>query len=302
MGSPAMRGRCNGGLRWYFNFIQWEPDELEIVRAFASIQEEERVRIQKFAYEADAKASLAGRLMLRRAVALLTNQKNNEFKLGRSSRGRPFLGGHDGLQVNVSHAGQMTVLAANHQPAGCEQRFLLGVDVMPIKDSRIDRTENFFHLMRRQFTENEWESIRQNCDEEAQLQSFYRHWCLKESYVKAVGTGLNIDLRSIEFRLNSELNPYDKHITEDTKMLLNGKPSGWKFEESLLMPTLMHNNQSVNDGHVVCVATNERVTSENQPWTELNASDLFPPENDYIKDKNDEDWNIFNQKLKKKPF
>ena len=38
MGSPAMRGRCNGGLRWYFNFIQWEPDELEIVRAFASIQ------------------------------------------------------------------------------------------------------------------------------------------------------------------------------------------------------------------------------------------------------------------------
>jgi phosphopantetheinyl transferase len=27
-----------------------------------------------------------------------------------------------------------------------------------------------------------------------------RLWTLKESYVKAIGTGLNVDLRSIEFR------------------------------------------------------------------------------------------------------
>jgi phosphopantetheinyl transferase len=29
----------------------------------------------------------------------------------------------------------------------------------------------------------------------------FRLWTLKESYVKAIGTGLTVDLRSIEFRL-----------------------------------------------------------------------------------------------------
>jgi len=35
------------------------------------------------------------------------------------------------------------------------------------------------------------------------VNTMFRHWCLKESYVKAVGTGLNLDLKTIEFKLIS---------------------------------------------------------------------------------------------------
>ena len=34
----------------------------------------------------------------------------------------------------------------------------------------------FFHTMRRQFTEDEWRSIRQSGSETEQLKSFYRLW------------------------------------------------------------------------------------------------------------------------------
>ena len=39
------------------------------------------------------------------------------------------------------------------------------------------------------------------------VNTMFRHWSLKESYVKAVGTGLNLDLRTIEFKLFSNPEP-----------------------------------------------------------------------------------------------
>ncbi len=57
----------------------------------------------------------------------------------------------------------------------------------------------FFHLMRRQFTPREWEAIRVGEEEEQQLRTFYRHWCLKESFVKADGGGLGWNLQRLNF-------------------------------------------------------------------------------------------------------
>ena len=63
---------------------------------------------------------------------------------------------------------------------------------------------NFFRLMRRQFTSAEWETIGEiggRNDLQNQLRMFYRFWCLKESFVKADGKGLNWDLQRINFKV-----------------------------------------------------------------------------------------------------
>ena len=47
--------------------------------------------------------------------------------------------------------------------------------------------------MQRQFTRTEWAAITAPSREDEQLHMFYQHWCLKESYIKAVGVGLGLE-------------------------------------------------------------------------------------------------------------
>ena len=90
--------------------------------------------------------------------------------------------------MNLSHAGNYVVLAAekSEESNGTEkslERIRLGVDIMPLTDTRIKRTEDFFRIMRRQFTDYEWKTIQSFDSELDQLGSFYRHWSLKEVFV-----------------------------------------------------------------------------------------------------------------------
>ena len=91
--------------------------------------------------------------------------------------------------MNLSHAGNYAVLAAEKSEDGSNgtekssELKRLGVDIMPLTDTRIKRSEEFFRIMRRQFTDYEWKTIQSFDSEEDQLGSFYRHWSLKEDLV-----------------------------------------------------------------------------------------------------------------------
>eukprot|EP00088_Acartia_fossae_P052592 TRINITY_DN5946_c0_g1_i5.p1 TRINITY_DN5946_c0_g1~~TRINITY_DN5946_c0_g1_i5.p1 ORF type:complete len:288 (-),score=-0.63 TRINITY_DN5946_c0_g1_i5:118-981(-) len=287
MRENLMSGSAQKGVRWIFNFATWSPGPMEINRAFACIQAEEITRLLGFMYQADLKASLCGRLMLRLAVQECTGLKNNEIKLSRSERGRPYVIGRPEVNLNISHAGSYTILAAqiNHS-----DNDLLGVDIMPLKDSRIERTQEFFRIMKRQFTDNEWITIKSWKTDEEQLACFYRHWALKESYVKAVGTGLNIDLRTIDFKIKSPLTP-EKTIM-DTEVKLDGKPIPWNFEESLI------------DNHCISVATNnhESMNVISAGLTFLNPKELVSDKLVPLNEIDTSFWELYSKKIEVKPF
>ena len=57
-------------------------------------------------------------------------------------------------------------------------------------------------------------------------------WTLKESYVKTVGTGLNLDLRTLNFSVEEPLT-CDRIITS-TKLEVEKVKTSWIFEESYL--------------------------------------------------------------------
>ena len=72
-----------------------------------------------------------------------------------------------------------------------------------------EKRREFFRLMRRQFTDGEWQQIKGDVDANnaddapengqkdvgsQQLAAFYRHWSLKESFVKATGSGPGLGL------------------------------------------------------------------------------------------------------------
>ena len=86
----------------------------------------------------------------------------------------------------------------------------LGVDVMRLQDPRFAENESkileFFRIMKRQFTTEEWSQI---CSKNAKLSdqaaNFFRFWTLKESFVKAIGHGLGFNLQRLSFSTHSPL-------------------------------------------------------------------------------------------------
>ncbi|ODN00464.1 L-aminoadipate-semialdehyde dehydrogenase-phosphopantetheinyl transferase [Orchesella cincta] len=271
-------------VRWSFKANQWEPTRSQLLQISSIIQPEEKARIARFHFISDAKSSLIGRLLIRKLVNVKTGAPNDVIKLARDEHNKPILispkfnellekpenneveinhaqeneevenkdkqdsscdsPAIKNLNFNVSHQGKFVVLVS--EPSAVQ----VGIDVMNVeKPGRItESVDDYFRLMNRQFTENEWEQIKtldgsvpHYFHNKAKLTNFTRFWCLKESYVKAVGVGIVIDLRSIDFTTKSELG---SDLVTDTTIKVNGVPSPeWKFEERFL-----------DDLHIVTVA------------------------------------------------
>jgi 4'-phosphopantetheinyl transferase len=235
----------NGHARWALDFKSWKPTLHELMAAVSLIQPEEKTRIKQFVFQEDFKGSLAGRLLMRHFVKCALCVDNDRIKLARDERNKPYLSEIDGMSnwpdkvidFNVSHQGSYACLAGyvgNKATASTTAPLRLGVDVMKIEYNGGKPLNEFFRLMARNFSSNEWRYIKSFQSEDSQLHAFMRNWCLKESYVKNVGIGITMNLQKLDFQFNTaELKPNE--IVTDTKLKLNGELlNDFYFEESLI--------------------------------------------------------------------
>lgn len=230
-------------IRWAFDLSKWRPTKDDLLLATACIQPEEKIRLHKFVFREDFDASLIGRLMMRKFVSEAAGLDYERIRFSRDSKGKPYWDtitsnytSADNLYVdfNVSHQGSYSVLAGI--VASIKNKCLapsIGVDVMRIEYSGGKRLDEFFRLMDRNFSTTEWRTIKQCATEREQLASFMRHWCLKESYVKNIGVGITVDLRSISFDTKGELNQSTTPRTDTTVEVHDPQPN-WSFHEYLL--------------------------------------------------------------------
>ncbi|XP_002405293.3 L-aminoadipate-semialdehyde dehydrogenase-phosphopantetheinyl transferase isoform X2 [Ixodes scapularis] len=219
-------------VRWAFNFMAWKPTQEEWLFATRCVQSEEKCRIDKFVYSKDAKSSMIGRLLLRKCISECLEIPYEALRLGRTENNRPVVEDpdiqeHMPFDFNVSHQGDFSVLAADHYSK-------VGVDVMKIEYSGGKTVGEFFSLMRRQFTPGEWRFIEGPGTERDLLRRFYRLWSLKESFVKAEGVGLGIDLQRLNFVCETPEVSVGS-LTKDTKLYFDGRLlTDWMFQETLL--------------------------------------------------------------------
>ncbi|XP_029027551.1 L-aminoadipate-semialdehyde dehydrogenase-phosphopantetheinyl transferase [Betta splendens] len=226
------RGDEMGSVRWAFRCGSWTPNRTEWLFASRCVQKEEKNRIGEFEFAKDAKSAMAGRLLLRRFVCERMGIPWSEVRLERTPRGKPYLASPPkassdrAWSFNISHQGDYAVLAA-------EQGMQVGVDIMKNTMPGSKSVPDFFRIMTRQFTAYEWSVIQSAGSEHQQLAVFYRHWALKESFIKAIGTGLGFNLQRVEFHLSTE--PLMQgQVLRQTKMHLDEEEEDWLFEESLL--------------------------------------------------------------------
>lgn len=247
-------------VRWSFNWGEWCPTEMEYKLAISCIQNDEKKRIGKFVFRKDERASLIGRLMMRKFINEYALLPYNEIKLTRDSNNRPVLKNitKSPINFNVSHQGNYTVLA------GEIEAIKIGIDVMKLEYTGGKTLSEFFRIMERNFSSHEWKEIkgRIGTPESEQIAMFCRHWALKESYVKALGVGIVVDLRQLDFHTNSDLS--DDKIVDDTVLYHQGsKKENWIFQETM-----------IDSNHCVAVALENNKATDPPSHTKFKQLDF----------------------------
>ena len=104
------------------------------------------------------------------------------------------------------------------------------MDIRP--PSRGQTAAEFFALMRPQFTAGEWGRIEAPPDDAGQLRRFYENWSLKESYIKALGVGLGMNLLRLDFTPDAALSPTAPGPCTAAALRVDGELlPGWRFEQ-----------------------------------------------------------------------
>lgn len=306
-------------IRWYVNIAKWKPTREEWLKITSSVANEEMQRINKFAFQDDAKTSLIGRAMIREFVSHVLDRPTNELRLTRTEFGRPVISNDYKSQLkdvwpkvfdfNISHSGDFCVLVGVWSYEECPN-ITVGVDVTKIVSKKSKpELDRFLSLMsRREFTASEWEIVEKVHDDRQKCINFTRLWCLKESFIKSIGLGLSFKLHRISFepdhRFRFHLNPHalKNVILDSTKVLLDGRlADDWFFHETAL-----------DDQHLVAIGYNVRPPSftscddnslvnfdiNTKPFQELTINILMDGLTS-ITEPREENWNSFSLKLSK---
>lgn len=240
-------------VRWAFDLSTWKPTLAELKLATACIQQEEKTRLAKFVYRNDFDASLIGRLMMRAFVKRCAPTVDyNHIKFERDARGKPYLlteclkGNNIHIDFNVSHHESYVVLAGLvMQTTKTDGQTLptIGVDVMKMEYSGGKPLSEYFRIMHRTFTTDEWQYIKSRREASGQIAAYMRNWCLKEAFTKNMGIGILTNLQRMNFAIKTDCLSKSTVVTDTTVAADGEECTNWLLEESLL-----------DDQHCVAVA------------------------------------------------
>lgn len=154
----------------------------------ALISEPERQQMQRFVFAKDRHRHLVARTVTRTVLSRYVGVPAERLAFDANRYGKPSLvGAPDDLAFNVSHAGNLVVLAVSRGRA-------LGVDT-----ETIARGTPLTDLAERYFAREEADELSSHADEHRHVR-FFEYWTLKESYIKARGMGLSLPLDRFGFR------------------------------------------------------------------------------------------------------
>ncbi len=159
----------------------YEPEELDFLLGI--ISDERKKRINSFIFRDDKLRSLFTEVLLRYSLQAHYGLKNKDIVFSYNEYGKPFLENANHIYFNASHSSDWVICGIGNVP--------IGIDIEVINKRNMDLAKRFY-------TEEEYDFILKQ-PSEAQACSFCELWVLKESYVKAIGKGMNIPLDSFRF-------------------------------------------------------------------------------------------------------
>jgi len=204
---------------------------------------QEKARVERFRFEKDKKLALGSRLMQRMLVHTLFKIPFDRVDIMRTKAGKPVAKlppgvtgpGIPGLacfNLNVSHHGEFVAIAS-------EPTALVGLDIMDTAERPRQKQDSktFLSHFEDKLTPGEWRTIHRDGSEKSRFAEFYKHWALKEAYIKAVGIGLGFELTRADFS-------YKSGSARDAIVRIDGQ----------VQPDWSFHFENLDESHVACVA------------------------------------------------
>lgn len=132
--------------------------------------------------------SLAGEVLARYATGKYAGKSFNLSEMKTGKNGKPYFTDQEHIHFNISHSGHYIVCAVNNTN--------IGIDVERIRKVNLRIAERYF-------SPKELHDLLQLSDTES-MEYFIRLWTIKESYLKAKGTGLTQKLNSFTIEKSLE--------------------------------------------------------------------------------------------------
>jgi 4'-phosphopantetheinyl transferase len=179
-----------GELRIYYAWTDGFARAEAVERCLTLLSDDERARHARFRFERDQHSYLAAHALTRSVLAALAGVQPRELCFEAGEYGRPELSVPQltpALRFNLSHTAGLVACAVTLDEA-------VGIDV-----ERMSRRVEIDQLARSVFSDAERAELAELAGEAKRLR-FFQLWTLKESYIKAVGRGLSLPLRSISVR------------------------------------------------------------------------------------------------------
>ncbi len=177
-----------------------------------------REKVANFRNKAAAYVSMTAGLLLQEVVESEVGLKPQDIIIAKNENGKPYLKDYPEYKYNISHSGDMVMLAYSTQE--------LGVDIEEIRHKDIEVATRCFCPSEYEYVlngineeeeavdqETEYEEEIENTEYEAQDENalkekteyekemevcrrFFEIWTLKESYLKLIGKGISVPLYS----------------------------------------------------------------------------------------------------------
>ena len=166
----------------YIGNTQSLTDKDLFERMYDSVSLFRQQKIDRMKHPEDKIRSLGAGLLLQKALSDYgIDEKTAAFET--NSNGKPFINcsNNETVQFNLSHSGNYAMCIIGNSPVGCDVERVRKIDLK---------------LADRFFAQSEKEMILSQTTEDDKINTFFRLWTLKESYVKAEGQGLSIGLNS----------------------------------------------------------------------------------------------------------
>ncbi|WP_052143796.1 4'-phosphopantetheinyl transferase family protein [Wocania ichthyoenteri] len=172
---------------WQVNFSQ-QLNNISFFLSLLSVSEKEKA--SRFRFKKDENQFIISRGVLRILSAQYLNICAKKIVFEYGEYGKPEFDFNSNLKFNISHSGDMAVLAF-------VLNYDIGADIEKIKDNFdvLDIASNYF-------SKAEIDTLKK-LPKEKHVNSFYRCWTRKESFIKAKSLGLTFPLDSFSVCINS---------------------------------------------------------------------------------------------------
>ncbi|GER28899.1 aminoadipate-semialdehyde dehydrogenase [Striga asiatica] len=237
-----------GVQRWAVNISNWKPSSHHFSAAMSVLPDHEHSSITRFVKLEDRIRALVSRLLQYALVHKVLGIPIHDITIRRTPEGKPFLVSDNmklrfkNFNYNVSHHGDYVAIAS-------EPICLVGLDIVshfiPVNDSAGEFINSFLPY----FSSSEWCHIFKAGSSDEMVEVFYKYWCLKEAFVKAIGSGVGYKLDSVEFHHEN---------WDNISVKIGGKElKDWKFWLLELGP---NHSVSIARGHPLTSITNQIAT------------------------------------------